>query len=85
MPERRGRGTVIAGPRGIIYTPPTGEARIRSMLDERWSFMRDGTGAHPFVRMAAGHHQFESIHPFADGNGHTGGLIKHGPSCYAFP
>ena len=34
MPVRRGRGTVIAGPRGIVYTPPTGEERIRSMLDE---------------------------------------------------
>jgi len=76
MPVRRGRGTVIAGPRGIIYTPPTGEERIRSMLDELWSFMRDDAGTHPLVRMAAGHHQFESIHPFADGNGRTGRLIN---------
>ena len=76
MPVRRGRGTVIAGPRRIIYTPPTGEERIRSMLDELWSFMRDDGGTHPLVRMAAGHHQFESIHPFADGNGRTGRLIN---------
>ena len=76
MPVRRGRGTVIAGPRGIIYTPPTGEERIRSMLDELWSFMRDDAGTHPLVRMAAAHHQFESIHPFADGNGRTGRLIN---------
>ena len=76
MPVRRGRGTVIAGPRGIVYTPPTGEARIRSMLDELWSFMRDDAATHPLVRMAAGHHQFESIHPFADGNGRTGRLIN---------
>lgn len=76
MPVRRGRGTVIAGPRGIIYTPPTGEERIRSMLDELWSFMQDGASTHPLVRMAAAHHQFESIHPFADGNGRTGRLIN---------
>ena len=76
MPVRRGRGTVIAGPRGIIYTPPTGEERIRSMLEELWSFMRDDAGSHALVRMAAGHHQFESIHPFADGNGRTGRLIN---------
>lgn len=76
MPVRRGRGTVIAGPQGIVYTPPTGEERIRSMLDELWSFMRDDTGTHPLLRMAAGHHQFESIHPFADGNGRTGRLIN---------
>ena len=76
MPVRRGRGTVIAGPRGIIYTPPTGEERIRSMLDELWSFMRDDASTHPLVRMAAAHHQFESIHPFGDGNGRTGRLIN---------
>ena len=77
MPVRRGHGTVIAGPRGIIYTPPTGEDRIRSMLDKLWSFMDDDEDdTHPVARMAAGHHQFESIHPFADGNGRTGRLIN---------
>ncbi len=76
MPVRRGRGTVIAGPHGIVYTPPTREKRIRSMLDELWRFMREDAGTHPLVRMAAGHHQFESIHPFADGNGRTGRLIN---------
>ena len=76
MPIRRARGTVIAGPQGIIYTPPTDELRIRWMLDDMWRFMRDENGTHPLVRMAAGHHQFESIHPFADGNGRTGRLIN---------
>ncbi len=77
MPVRRRHGTVIAGPRGIIYTPPTREDRIRSMLDKLWSFMDDDEDdTHPLVRMAAAHHQFESIHPFADGNGRTGRLIN---------
>ena len=76
MPVRRRHGTVIAGARGIVYTPPTGEERIRSMLDELWSFMLVDNDTHPLVRMAAGHHQFESIHPFADGNGRTGRLIN---------
>ena len=75
MRLRQRRGTVIAGPAGIVYTPPTGEDRIRGMLDELWSFMNEG-GTHPLVRMAAGHHQFESIHPFTDGNGRTGRLIN---------
>lgn len=46
------------------------------MLGELWSFMRDDAGTHPLARMAAGRHQFESIHPFADGNGRTGRLIN---------
>ena len=68
MPVRRGRGTVIAGPRGIIYTPPTNEQRIRSMLEELWRLMREDARTHPLVRMAAGRQQFEVRHPFADGN-----------------
>ena len=76
MPIRRKHGTVIAGPRGIVYTPPTGEARIRDMLDQLWSFMHDKSDVDPLIRMAASHHQFEAIHPFADGNGRTGRLIN---------
>jgi len=56
MPVRRGHGTVIAGPRGIVYTPPTREDRIRSMLEKLWRFMNnEQDNTHPLVRMAAGH------------------------------
>lgn len=38
--------------------------------------MYNQTELDPLVRMAVGHHQFEAIHPFADGNGRTGRVLS---------
>ena len=62
----------------IIYTPPQdGQAIVRYMSnleqfinDERMSQLD------PLIKMAIIHHQFESIHPFYDGNGRTGRIIN---------
>ena len=60
----------------IVYTPPVGEDRIRGLLADWERFLNDrSSGLDPLVRMAAGHYQFESIHPFPDGNGRTGRLL----------
>ena len=60
----------------IVYTPPIGEDCIRALLADWERFLNDGdSGLDPLIRMAAGHYQFESIHPFPDGNGRTGRLL----------
>jgi len=62
----------------IIYTPPQDHAEIVHLLSNLEQFINDDTlcDADPLVKMAVIHHQFESIHPFYDGNGRTGRIIN---------
>lgn len=76
---RSTRGTVIANPntRKIIYWPPEGEERIRTLLGNLEGYMYDGdSDVDPLVQMAVVHYQFEAIHPFDDGNGRTGRILN---------
>lgn len=59
-----------------IYTPPDGEARLRALLANWETFLHTHEQLDPLVRMAAGHYQFEAIHPFEDGNGRTGRILN---------
>ena len=62
----------------VVYTPPQGHAQIVELMGDLESFMNDPTrmDADPLVKMAIIHYQFESIHPFYDGNGRTGRIIN---------
>jgi Fic family protein len=75
---RKVPGTVLKDGAGrIIYTPPSPELLPGLMSDlERFINDDEHFAADPLVKMALIHHQFETIHPFYDGNGRTGRIIN---------
>jgi len=78
MDVRRVPGTQLAnaGTGETVYTPPEGESRLRDLLANWEQFLHERHELDPLVRMAAGHYQFEAIHPFNDGNGRTGRILN---------
>ncbi|HEX4888180.1 MAG TPA: Fic family protein [Luteibaculaceae bacterium] len=62
----------------VVYTPPQHIDEIRELMGNLEQFMNDQSmnDWDPLVKMAVIHHQFESIHPFYDGNGRTGRIIN---------
>jgi len=61
-----------------IYTPPQDFDEINSLMTNLEKFINDPniSDYDPLVKMAIIHFQFESIHPFYDGNGRTGRIIN---------
>ncbi len=62
----------------IVYVPPQDGAEIIAHMTALEHFINgaDGDGLDPLIKMALIHHQFESIHPFPDGNGRLGRIIN---------
>ncbi|CAN5661430.1 Fic family protein [soil metagenome] len=62
----------------VVYTPPQDAATILELMKNLETFINDEAmmDADALVKMAITHHQFESIHPFYDGNGRTGRIIN---------
>ena len=59
-----------------IYTPPVGQELILRLLGNLEEYLGRDDSVDPLVRMAVIHHQFESIHPFYDGNDGTGRILN---------
>ena len=62
----------------IVYTPPQDYNTIRDLMTNLEQYINDPTMSEfdNLVKMAIIHYQFESIHPFYDGNGRTGRIIN---------
>ena len=60
----------------VIFTPPQDHETIQALLDNLESFINEPSDVDPLVNMAIIHYQFETIHPFYDGNGRTGRIIN---------
>jgi Fic family protein len=62
----------------VVYRPPQDKNQIKLFMSNLEKFINDDTVSDldPLVKMAVIHHQFESIHPFYDGNGRTGRIIN---------
>lgn len=75
---RKVPGTALKDQDGtVVYTPPAPELVVPLMTDlERFINRDELFSADPLIKMALIHHQFETIHPFYDGNGRTGRIVN---------
>ena len=73
-------GTVLKNERTgeTVYTPPQDSEEIVRLMSNLEQFINDDAlcDVDPLIKMAVIHYQFESIHPFYDGNGRTGRIIN---------
>lgn len=73
-------GTALTNPATgeIVFMPPQDEEVIQKALSNLEAFINDDSLSplHPLIKMAIIHVQFESIHPFYDGNGRTGRILN---------
>lgn len=62
----------------VVYTPPQDFLQIEKLMSNLELFINscEEDELDPLIKVAIIHHQFESIHPFYDGNGRTGRIIN---------
>lgn len=60
----------------VIYTPPDDHETILRLMKNLENYLNEEDDISPLIKMAIQHYQFESIHPFYDGNGRTGRIVN---------
>ncbi len=62
----------------LVYVPPQDPTEVVNAMTALERFINDEaeSSQDPLIKMAVIHHQFESIHPFTDGNGRVGRIIN---------
>lgn len=71
-------GTVLKNQAGeVIYTPPQDGAEVLQLMQNLEVYINtpEMQDIDPLIKLAIIHHQFETIHPFHDGNGRTGRIL----------
>jgi Fic family protein len=59
----------------LRYTAPS-FTQVPHLIEELLDWLKNSSDVHPIIRAALFHYQFETIHPFTDGNGRTGRLLS---------
>ncbi|MCF8273991.1 MAG: Fic family protein [Flavobacteriaceae bacterium] len=79
-PVRKVPGTVLKNPKTqeVVYTPPQNHLEIVKLLENLEMYINDASfhEVDALIKMPIIHYQFESIHPFYDGNGRTGRILN---------
>ncbi|MDO9208146.1 MAG: Fic family protein [Sulfuricurvum sp.] len=75
---RRQSGTILKNVQSgeVVFMPPQDYETIHALLDNLETYINEPNDIDDLINMAIIHYQFESIHPFYDGNGRTGRIIN---------
>lgn len=60
----------------LVYIPPQDARDVSAHMTALEAYINTEDELDPLIRMAIIHHQFESIHPFPDGNGRLGRMLN---------
>jgi Fic family protein len=76
---RTSPGTVLKNEKtgATVFVPPQDGSQVQAHMQALERFINDDIVCplDPIIKMALIHHQFESIHPFGDGNGRIGRIL----------